>query len=109
MYFKDGEWSYTVTETLKKKHRLSDITFEHTGAHVALTSKAQSGPANGHDYALILKSSKFSPESIQKMQSIRVTMDVPTFLEKFFYVYGSDAEILARMMGWVKEEDDQIS
>jgi len=96
-----------VNRPVKASKKLSDITFEHSGAHIALTSKSQSGPANGHDYALILKSSKFSPEAIQKMQAVRVTLDLPTFLEKFFHVYGCDAEILARMMGWVKEEDDE--
>lgn len=28
-------------------------------------------------------------------------MDVPSFLEKFFHLYGSDAQVLARMMGYV--------
>jgi hypothetical protein len=95
----------------KAKRKLSDISFEKEGAHVALTSKAQSGPANGHDYALILKSNKFSEEFVQKMQQVRVTMELPEFLRKFFSLYGDDAEILARMMGYEKPEQtaDSIS
>lgn len=96
-----------VKRPSKPSKKLSDITFEHDDAHIALVSKQQGGGAVGHNYAIVLKANKFSPEAIQKMQAVRVTLDVPTFLEKFFYVYGSNAEILARMMGWVKEEDDE--
>jgi hypothetical protein len=96
-----------VKRPSKPSKKLSDITFEHDDAHIALVSKQQGGGAVGHNYAIVLKANKFSPESIQKMQAVRVTLDLPTFLEKFFGVYGSNAEILARMMGWVKEEDDE--
>lgn len=96
-----------VNRPLKPSKRLSEISFEHEGAHVALVSKQQGGGAVGHNYALILKANKFSPEAIQKMQSIRVTLELPDFLEKFFHVYGTDAEVLARVMGWVPEEDDE--
>lgn len=88
----------------KAKRKLSDISFEKEGAHVALTSKAQSGPANGHDYALVLKSNKFSEEFVEKMQQVRVTMELPDFLRKFFGMYGDEVEILARMMGYEKPE-----
>lgn len=88
----------------KAKRKLSDISFEKEGAHVALTSKAQGGPANKHDYALVLKSNKFSEEFVQKMQQVRVTMELPDFLCKFFNMYGVDAEVLARMMGYEKPE-----
>jgi hypothetical protein len=84
----------------KAKRKLSDISFEKEGAHVALTSKSQGGPANTHDYALVLKANNFSEEFIEKMQQVRVTMELPDFLQKFFSVYGSDAEVLARMMGY---------
>lgn len=88
----------------KAKRKLSDISFEKEGAHVALTSKSQGGPANTHDYALVLKSNKFSEEVVQKMQQVRVTMELPDFLRKFFSVYYEDAEVLARMMGYEKPE-----
>lgn len=88
----------------KAKRKLSDISFEKEGAHVALTSKQQGGPANTHDYALVLKANKFSEEFVQKMQQVRVTMELPDFLRKFFSVYYEDAEVLARMMGYEKPE-----
>ncbi len=88
----------------KAKRKLSDISFEKEGAHVALTSKQQGGPANTHDYALVLKANKFSEEFVQKMQQVRVTMELPDFLRKFFGMYGDDVEILASMMGYEKPE-----
>lgn len=93
--------------TVKKvaKRKLKDVTFEHESAHVALVSDSQGGPANGHDYALVTKSN-FSKEIIEKVQQVRVTMELPDFLRKFFSLYGTDAEVLARMMGYVPEVDE---
>lgn len=90
----------------RAKRKLSDISFQHEGAHVALVSKEQGGPANLHDYALVLKANKFSEEFVQKMQQVRVTMELPDFLRKFFGMYGDEVEILARMMGYEKPESD---
>jgi len=94
---------------IKAKRKLSDISFEKEGAHVALVSKQQGGPANNKAYALVLKGHNFSEEYIQKMQQVKVTMELPDFLRRFFNVYYDDAEILARMMGYVpavKEEGE---
>lgn len=88
--------------TRKAKRKLSDISFEKEGAHVALVSKEQGGPANTHDYALVLKANKFSEEFVQKMQQIRVTMELPDFLRKFFGMYYEDSKILAAMLGYVE-------
>jgi hypothetical protein len=93
----------------KAKRKLSDISFEKEGAHVALTSKQQGGPANTHDYALVLKANKFSEEFVQKMQQVRVTMELPDFLRKFFGMYGDDVEVLARMMGYEKPESEDYA
>lgn len=90
----------------KAKRKLSNISFEHEGAHVALVGKANGGPANLHDYALVLKANKFSEEFVEKMQQVRVTMELPDFLRKFFGMYGDEVEILARMMGYEKPESD---
>jgi hypothetical protein len=98
-----------TSRTNKAKRKLSDIDFSKDGCHVALTSKQQQGPANGHDYALILKANKFSQEFVEKVQQVQVTLELPDFLKKFFNLYYEDAEVLARMMGYVKEETtDQV-
>ncbi len=86
----------------KTKRKLSDIDFSGEGSHIALVSKEQGGPASGADYKLVLKANKFSEEFIEKMQQVRVTMELPDFLRKFFSVYYEDAEVLARMMGYEK-------
>lgn len=94
----------------KAKHQLSNIDFTKDSAHIALVSKEQGHGANGHHYALVMKSNGFSQEAIQKMQQIQVTMDLPDFLRKFFSLYYDDSEVLARLMGYVPEEveDDDI-
>lgn len=90
----------------KAKRKLTDISFEHTGAHVALVSKKQGGAANGYE-TLVMKSAKnFSPEIVEKMQQVRVTLELPDFLRKFFGMYCDDALILARMMGYEMPEEE---
>lgn len=88
----------------KAKRKLSDITFEKEGCHIALTHKSQGYSANGKPYALIMKSK--SQEFIEKIQQVRVTMELPDFLEKFFSIWGSDAQVLAKLMGYEREEFD---
>lgn len=89
-----------------KKRILKNIDFSADNSHIALTSKeANGGPANGADYALVLKSK--STEFIEKVQQIQVTMELPDFLRKFFGLYYEDAEVLARVFGYVEEEKEQ--
>lgn len=98
-----------MTDTVKAKRKLKDIDFSGESAHIALVSKGQGGPANGLDYALLMKSGEGnSTEFIQKMQKVKVTMEVPEFLRTFFCLYEDDAEILAALMGYTEgsEEDD---
>lgn len=94
--------------TQKAKRRLSEISFDHEGAHLALCSKSQ-GAANNWNKALIMKGHNFSPEFIQKMQEVQVTMELPDFLEKFFHVWGEDAKFLAGLMGWVEPPEDEAA
>jgi len=97
----------TTTKRQAKK-KLSDLTFEHDGAHIALTAKSQGGPANAHDYALVLKSNKFSKEAIEKIQQVQVTLELPEFLRRFFDVYYTDSEVLARLMGYVPPDNGEV-
>lgn len=92
---------------IKAKRKLKDISFEQPGAHVALVSKGQGGPANGHDYALLLKARNTpeETETIRKAQAVQVTMELPDFLERFFYIWEEDAKFLASLMGWVEVEE----
>lgn len=94
----------------KPKRKLKNIDFSDDTSHIALVSKNQGGPASGANYSLVLKNvDNPSPEFIQKMQQIQVTYELPDFLRKVMGMYYEDAELLARMMGYVepeKEEDD---
>lgn len=98
-----------MTTQRKPKRKLSNIDFSKEGAHIALVSKDQGGPANGADYALVMKGSNFSEEFIEKVQQVKVTLELPDFLNKFFHLYGTDCDILARMMGYVPEEKEDDS
>lgn len=93
--------------TQKPKRKLKNIDFSDDTSHIALVSKHQGGPASGANYSLVLKNvNNSSPEFIQKMQSVQVTMPLPEFLQKFFDLWYEDAEILARLMGYVPEEKE---
>ena len=92
----------------KAKRKLKGFDFAKEGAAVALVGPSDGGPANGIP-TLIAKANNFSPEFIQKMQQIQVTYELPDFLRKVMGMYYEDAEVLARMMGYVepeKEEED---
>ena len=92
----------------KAKRKLKGFDFAKEGAAVALVGPSVGGPANGIPI-LIAKANNFSPEFIKKMQQIQVTYELPDFLRKVMGMYYEDAEVLARMMGYVepeKEEDD---
>ena len=92
----------------KAKRKLEGFDFAKEGAAVALVGPSVGGPANGIP-TLIAKANNFSPEFIQKMQQIQVTYELPDFLRKVMGMYYEDAEVLARMMGYVepeKEEED---
>ena len=89
----------------KAKRKLKGFDFAKEGAAVALVGPSVGGPANGIPL-LIAKANNFSPEFIKKMQEVQVTMELPYFLEKFFYVWGEDAKFLADLHGdWYSEED----
>lgn len=94
--------------TTKTKRVLKNIDFSKDNSHIALVSAKQGGPCSGADYALVLKSSNFSTETIEKIQQIQVTLDLPEFLERFFHLYGTDCEVLARLMGYEKPEVEPV-
>lgn len=87
------------------KRKLTDITFDHEGAHLALVSKdLNAGPANLQDYSLVLKAVEgFSDEILEKASQVTVTLPIEQFLQKFFNLWYEDAEVLARAMGYTTE------
>jgi len=93
--------------TAKAKRKLSDISFDQTGAHIALVSKKQGGPANGKDYALVMKACNFSDEFVQKASQIKVTMEITEYLSRFYGIWYDDAEVLARALGFTTAMMDE--
>lgn len=89
---------------LAAKRRLTDIKFEHEGAHVALVGKHQGGPANGVT-TLVYKAVDVSDELVQKASEVVVTLSFTEFLRKFFNMYWDDAEVLAKVLGYDSEAD----
>lgn len=97
-------------EKIKARRTLKSFDFSGDNAAVALVGDIVGGPANNKKTVLYKSKgkqmAKRSEAFIQKMQEVTVTLPLPKFLEKFFYLYSSDAEALSSMMGYVEEEDD---
>lgn len=92
-----------MTEDVKAKRRLSDISFEKMGCHVALVGPSVGSAANGYT-TLVLKSVDDIPEEIvEKATQVSVTMGFEEFLVRWFNMYYEDAEVLARVLGLGKE------
>ena len=95
--------------TQKPKRKLKNIDFSDDMSHIALVSKHQNGPASGANYSLVLKNvDNPSPEFIQKMQAIQVTMTIPEFLSRFFMLWEEDVEFLSQLLGYVEPEDETM-
>lgn len=95
--------------TEKAKRRLTDIKFDHEGGHVALVSKHQGGAASGYT-TLIFKATNDVPNDIvEKATQVSVTMDFENFLVKFFNMYYDDAKVLATLLGFEKEDEEEDS
>jgi hypothetical protein len=88
----------------KATRRLTDIKFEHEGAHVALVGKHQGGPANGITTLITKATFDITQEQIDKATSVTVEMQFPEFLRKFFGMYWDDAEVLSSVMGYGRTE-----
>lgn len=91
------------TDEVKAKRKLSNFNFDYHGAHIALVGPSVGGPANGVT-TLITKAVNDIPEEVvEKATKVAVTMDFEEFLVKWFNMYYSDAEVLAKLLGMEKE------
>jgi hypothetical protein len=89
------------TKQNKKKatRKITSMNFDGLGAAVSLVGPSVGGPANGIP-TLVFKASKFTDEHIAKASKVKVTMELPEFLQTFYNLYADDAEILARALGF---------
>lgn len=97
-----------VKRPSKPSKKLSNITFEHDDAHIALVSKQQGGGAVGHNYAIVLKAAKFDPVEVKKASKVQVELEITEFLTRFFYMCQVDAEILARTLGFTTKMQEKM-
>lgn len=96
-----------MTDKVKAKRKLTNIDFQKEGSHLALVHKVQGGGANNYTTLVMKATDKYTPEFIQKASQVKVTLSLPDFLEKFFHVWGEDADVLAAMFGYEPSEDNE--
>ena len=93
-------------DKIKAKRVLKNFDFTTEGSSVALVGPIVGGAANNKKTILYKakgkQMAKRSEAFIQKMQEVTVTLPLPKFLEKFFYIWGDEAEALAALMGYVE-------
>ena len=82
----------------KARRKIKSLDFSGENSAVALVSTDLGGPANSVE-TLLIKSSNFSQEFIEKASQVKVTMEITEFLNRFYGMYGEQAEVLARAMG----------
>lgn len=92
---------------IQAKRKLKSLDFSGESAAVALVSVVQGGPANGITTLITKSNRKVSEAFIEKASQITVTMTINEYLDKFFYVYGLNGELLARSLGFVTEGMDK--
>lgn len=96
-----------MAEKRTPKRRLSKFDFSQEGAHLALVHKEQGGAANGYSTLIMKSAANFSEEFIQKVQKIKVTMELDDFLSKFFGLWEDDAKVLAALFGYQEEAEGE--
>lgn len=80
---------------------------------IALTHKDQGGPANGRSVSLLMKSD-LAPELlneniIKSLRQVAVEVSMEEFLRRFFDMWSSDAELLAKLLGYETELEYEVS
>lgn len=98
---------YVEKGKLKAKKKITALDFTGKNAAVALVSKDQGGPANGCDQVLFIKASNFSDEFLEKMQTVKVELEIPDFLQRFFGMWDDDAKALAYLMGYREDMQEE--
>jgi hypothetical protein len=96
-----------MTTENKAKRVIKKFDFSGEGCAVSLVGPTVGGAANGKTTILLkAKNPKISDEFIKKASTIKVTMEITEFLSKFYGIYSSDAEVLARALGFTTAEQD---
>lgn len=93
-------------ETLEKEYEeITDVTFDHEGAHLASTHAIQGGASNGKNTPLLLKAEDTDVELNKALDQVTVTMSMEEYLRTFFNLYYSEAEFLTKLMDMETEDE----
>ena len=90
---------------MKAVRRLTNISFEKDGSHLALVAKEQGGAANGYSTLILKATDDILDDDIEKATMVKVTLPFEDFLEKFFNIYNYEAEVLTAILGFKDEAD----
>lgn len=103
-----------MTVNTKAKFLLEDITFEHEGAHLAYT--LGSGAASKKNTAFLFKGEELGEEGLDeealeflkaKTGDVRLDLTFQEFIERFLSMYGQDAQMLCKLMGYDYDNGDE--
>ena len=92
--------SETITQ--KAKRVLKKFDFVSQDHNVSLVSKDQGGAANGR-VVIAVKSNNQTVNVKKALEQVELKLSMEEFLRKFFYIYGSDAEVLTKLLGFETE------
>lgn len=90
---------------LSKHTEITDVSFDHENAHLAVVHESQGGAANGWHVALLTKAKEedVSEEIIKALEQVTVKLSMEEFLRKFFDMWYDDAELLTKFLGFETE------
>lgn len=93
-------------EELEKHQEITSATFDHEGAHLAVTHQIQGGASSGWNTSLLMKGEKTDVELIKALEQVTITMSFEEFLKKFFDIWScEDREMLAMIAGFETERE----
>ena len=93
-----------MSDKTNKKYKISDISFEHEGAHVALVLKSQGGPANKR-HTLLLKSQSTADITEEDVKQLLEKASEKSEVEKAKW----NSEIRETLNGLVREKYKETS
>lgn len=107
-----------MAETIRQKAKrlLTNFNFNKDNHCISLVGGDLGGAANGFE-VIAMKALNQPEETIElskALEQVSLTISMEQFLQKFFYVYGSDAEVLTKLLGfeteheaWMKERGER--
>ncbi len=104
-----------MPKNTKAKYLLEDITFDHEGAHLAYT--LGSGAASGKNKAFLFKGEDLAEDNLDeeaieflkaKTGDVRLDLTFQEFIEKFLSMYGQDAQMLCKILGYEYDYNHEV-